>query len=440
MNDRTNLIARDLITLWHPCSQMKDYELLPPMHVVSASGAYLFLNDGRKVLDAISSWWCKHLGHGHPRLLQALREQTQCFEHVILANTTNEVIVQLSESLTSLMPHLGKVFYASDGSCAVEIALKMAIHARLIKGQTQKTKIMALANGYHGETMLALAVSDLGLYRKPYEHYFPEVEFITSVPYVSSSNDPLWWNAETSWDEAQKKLDRNKEILSVIILEPILQGAGGMLIYSQDFLARLGKWCQDNDVYLIADEILTGFGRTGKMLACEHAQIQPDFICLGKGLTGGVLPMSAVILSDAIYALFYDDYTSGKSFLHSHTHSGNALAAAVALECQKVIRDENILLGIKDLEVKLNHAFLEVTEKTKKLHNVRSIGGVVAADLSCNKSGRDGFSVYRKAIELGVLLRPLGQTIYWLPPLNISHKDIIYLRDKTIQAIQEALD
>ncbi|MBA2654824.1 MAG: adenosylmethionine--8-amino-7-oxononanoate transaminase [Gammaproteobacteria bacterium] len=421
--------------IWHPCSQMKDYENFPPLKIASARGSYLILEDGTQVLDAISSWWCKNLGHGHPRLLSALMEQTKSFEHVILANTTNKNIEALSSQLTGLTANLRKIFYASEGSSAIEIALKLAVHATELKGQSQKKEIIALSNGYHGETLFAMAVSDLGLYRNAYEHLLPKTNFIRNLPYVNSRKEALWANCDGNWGLIETQLEPLKETTCALILEPIVQGAGGMQVYSQDFLSKLRSWCFKNDVYLIADEIMTGFGRTGKMFAVEHAGIEPDILCLGKGMTGGVLPMSAVLMTDDIYELFYNDYETQKSFLHSHTYSGHALGAAVALECLQVMQDENIVTGVIALEQKLHDAMHYVNETTHKLTNIRTMGGIVAADLIPDGTARQGYEVYRRAVAMGALLRPLGNTIYWLPPLNISSADIEKLGDITIRAL-----
>lgn len=427
-----NLITRDLNSIWHPCSQMKDYETFLPLPVASAEGAYITLENGHKIIDAISSWWCKSLGHGHPRLKNALKEQLDKFEHVIFANTTNETIVCLSEKLTQLTSSLKKVFYASEGSSAVEIALKMSIHAQQLKGN-QRNKFIALKNGYHGETTLALSVSDLALYKSPYEGLIHSAEFI-APPYVSSKQDPLWKNATEAWQKIEKILETYQDEIAAIIVEPILQGAGGMQIYSPDFLKHLRRFTQKKGIYLIADEIMTGMGRTGTLLACEHAQIEPDFLCLGKGLTGGFLPFSAVLLTNEIYELFYADYASGKSFLHSHTFSGHALGAAVALECLKIFEQEKILEKISALETNLQTLMQTVAEKTGALTHIRGIGGIVAADLKSTEP-RLGYQIYQKAVELGALLRPLGNTIYWLPPLNTSLETLEDLRDITANAI-----
>lgn len=431
------LITRDLNCLWHPCSQMKDYLTFAPLNIASAQGCYLYTADGKAIIDAISSWWCKNLGHKHPRLKNALIKQAEHFEHVILANTTNDIIVNLSEQLTNLTQQLKKVFYACDGSSAIEIALKMAVQARMNKGQVQKTKIAALTNDYHGETLFALAVSDVGLFRKPFDAVLPATTFLTPIPYVSSRKDSLWYNCDEHWQLLASQLNAVAAELSVIIIEPILQGSGGMHVYSQDLLRRLRKWCTQNDVYLIIDEILTGFGRTGEMFAFQHANIEPDILCVGKGLTAGYLPMSAALVTNEIYDLFYDDYESQKAFLHSHTYSGHALAAAVALEHLAVIEEEDIINQAQQLEQKLLTGMLEVADATQQLTHIRNIGGMVAADLipKGNLYKRLGYEVYQQAVKLGALLRPLGNTIYWLPPLNISDQDIIKLRDITIKAI-----
>jgi len=438
-----DLIQQDLRHIWHPCSQMKDYETFPPLQVEGAEGVYLQLADGRKLIDAISSWWCKSLGHGHPRIKAALKQQIDRFEHVILANTTNRNIVKLSSQLVELAGKNRKVSYASDGSCAVEMAVKMSLHSRKISGDMKRTQYMALQHGYHGETGLALALSDLGLYRNHYRELLIKPHFIQGIPYVSSCDDLSWSDASDCWPAIQAQLDPHAESLTAIIVEPILQGAGGMRVYSQDFLRRLQSWCRQHDVHVIADELMTGFGRTGTVLAGEHAALDADFICLGKGLTAGWLPLSAMLAKDEIYQLFYDDYDTGKAFMHSHTYTGNALAVAVALEVLDIMQDERIYPRVQALQPMLLRAFQEVAEKTKKLINIRSIGALVAADIrlenGATADSRLGYNVYQQAVKLGALLRPLGNTLYWLPPLTISEADIHQLRDITIKAIQAAL-
>jgi adenosylmethionine-8-amino-7-oxononanoate aminotransferase len=432
----SELISQDLKHNWHPCSQMKDYEDFKPLVVSRASGSYIELADGRKIIDAISSWWCKSLGHQHPRLKQALLRQIERFEHVIFANTTHDVIVSLSHKLASLLPSLNKIFYAGDGSCAVEIAMKMSVHARQIQGDVKKTKFIALENGYHGETVGALSVSDLGIYRDPYRSMLFETNFLSSLPYVVNVDDPLWSDCSDHWNIIEKTLAPLAETTTAIIVEPILQGAGGMKLYSQDFLRRLRAWTREHNVHLIADEIMTGVGRTGKMLACEHANIEPDFLCLSKGLTSGWMPFSAVLTSENMYQLFYDDYEKGKSFLHSHTFTGNALAASVALEVLTIFEEENILGQVQQLEKNLIIGMQKVREETNKITNIRNIGGMIAADLICDPNRRLGFEIFQEACRLGAFLRPLGNTIYWIPPLNTEGETIQHLARVTIESIQ----
>jgi len=415
---------------------MKDHETFKPLEVVGAKGSYLHLKDGRLIIDAISSWWCKTLGHQHPRLKQALKAQLDKFEHVILANTTNDTIVHLSEKLTRLSPTLNKVFYASEGSSAVEIALKMSLHARQLEGNSRRRHFLTLENSYHGETLGALSVSDMGLYRAPYADLLFPVTILSGVPYVHHQKDALWNDASVAWENIERQLAPFSETATAIIIEPIVQGAGGMQIYSQDFLRRLRQWTKQHGVHLIADEIMTGMARTGKMLACEHASIEPDFICLSKGLTSGWLPLSAVLIPQSIYDLFYADYGLGKSFLHSHTFSGNALAASVAVEVLSIIEEEGFCERACALGEQMYGMMQEIAQTTGRLINVRGIGGIVAADLTpAIPHRRLGFEVYQQAVQRGALLRPLGNTIYWLPPLTISAHELESLQEITAAAI-----
>lgn len=425
----------DLQYNWHPCSQMKDYEQFKPLVIKRAYGSYLELADGRKIIDAISSWWCKSLGHNHPKLKKALMDQIEKFEHVIFANTTNETIANLSQILGNLMPGLSKIFYAGDGSCAIEIAMKMSLHSRTLQGKTRKTKFIALKNGYHGETSGALSVSDLGIYRNPYRAMLFE-PILIEPHYVQGANDPAWNNANDHWPTVERNLEEHSDTTTAIIVEPILQAAGGMKIYSRDFLLRLAKFAKDNDIHLIADEIMTGIGRTGKMFACEQAVIIPDFICLSKGLTSGWMPFSAVLTTEEIYQTFYDDYEKGKSFLHSHTYSGNVLGASLALATLEVIQTENLCQKANQLQNIMQQNLQDIARQSGMLKNIRGIGAVVAADLiSEDPNSRMGYQLYQEAVKLGVLLRPLDNTLYWIPPLNVTNETLRELKEMTLQAM-----
>ncbi|EDV18915.1 uncharacterized protein TRIADDRAFT_34461, partial [Trichoplax adhaerens] len=336
----------DLRHIWHPCSQMKDYEDMDALLIKKANGSYIEMHSGKKIIDAISSWWCKLLGHNHPYIKSKVIEQINKFEHVIFAGTTNEKIVELSERLAARSRNLQKVFYVGDGSCAVEVALKMSLHSRKIKKQHKKNKFIALKNGYHGETVGALSVSDLGIYKNPYDNLLFDVHLISDIPYINSKKDLLWDDCSSYWYKIQEKLEKIKNEVTAIIFEPIVQGAEGMKIYSKDFLVKLRKWASENEIHLIADEIMTGICRTGKFFACEYADIEPDFMCLSKGLTSGWIPFSAAMIKDEIYDIFYNDYSPENSFLHSHTYCGNPIAVSAALATLDVIENDNILAKV----------------------------------------------------------------------------------------------
>jgi adenosylmethionine-8-amino-7-oxononanoate aminotransferase len=434
MVNNDNLIEHDLKHVWHPCTQMKDFEQHPPLIVNRAKGSYLYTDRG-PIIDAISSWWCKSLGHGSPAVIHAIKEQLSCFEHVIGADTTYPSIVELAEQLADISG-LQHVFFASDGSSAVEIAMKLALHASQLQGHTTRNKFIALKNSYHGETLATLSVSDLGIYKKPFAGFGVQCHFLQQVPYVTNTNDPLWNNCDPEWTLIQKELDAAKENVCALIVEPIVQGAGGMRCYSADFLHKLATWAKANNIYLIADEIMTGLGRTGKWLACQHAGIVPDMICLSKGLTSGAMPLSCVLIDNPIYNLFYHDFAEGKSFLHSHTYSGNPLAVSAALATIKTMRTEGINQQAEELGVYMRQCFSEIATQTGKITNVRSIGAIVAGDLEKTNSPRIGYQLHQEALRRGALLRPLGNTLYWLPPLTTDRQTIGSLAEITLNSIE----
>ena len=438
---QSSLQKRDLEVLWHPCSQMKDYEQFPPLEIVSAQASMLNLADGRPLIDAISSWWCKSFGHRNPVILEAIQGQMNLFEHVILANTTNETIVSLSEKLCSLGPNYDKVFYASDGSSSLEIALKMSFHAQQRLGREKKMLFVGLENGYHGETLLTLGISDLGLYKKPYDKLWPKAHYIREIPYVSGPNDPDFQNC-LNWSKLEAQLTPIAEQCAAIVIEPLLQGAGGMKVYSAGLLRKIREFCNANQIYLVADEVLTGFGRTGKMLACKWAGIEADFLCLSKGLTGGTLPLSTMLTSNEVYDLFYGPYEDQVAFMHSNTHCGNALAAAAALGVFKIFEKENVLEQANWLGQNMKHRFERIASKTQRLTNLRQIGAMVAADLILEperENERIGYQIYLDAVQRGALLRPLGNTLYWLPPITTPLEIIENLENITLDSIQAVL-
>lgn len=431
----SGLIEKDLKHIWHPCTQMKDFEHCPPIVIERAQGSFLYTDQG-PLIDAISSWWCKSLGHGHPALLSAIEDQLRRFEHVIGANTTHPALADLGEQLARVT---GKqhAFFASDGASAVEIAMKLALHANQIKGFSEKKQFIALKNGYHGESLGTMSVSDLGIYKAPYEGFGVTCHFITP-PYLASTDEPLWHDCGAHWDATERILAPLRERVCAIILEPLIQGASGMLCYSAYFLCKLSAWAKKNNIILIADEIMTGMGRTGQWLACNLAPITPDLICLSKGLTSGTIPMSCVMIDASIYDLFYGDYSLGNSFLHSNTYSGNPLAVAAALATIQTIENENILPHAMHLGVIMRQHMHDIASISGKLQNVRGIGALVAADLVDGDEARIGNKVYQSALKHGALIRPIGNTLYWLPPLNTDIKIIGNLAEITLNSIKEA--
>lgn len=436
MTDIKELISRDLRHVWHPCTQMKDFETCPPLIIERAKGSYLYTDQG-PLIDAISSWWCKSLGHGHPEVIKAIKNQLDSFEHVIGANTTHTALVELAEALK----HITKkqhVFFASDGSTAVEIAMKLAIHATQLKGFKEKNQFIALKNAYHGESMGTMSVSDLGIYKEPYTSFGVDCHFIDSIPYVTGIEDPLWACCDDYWEAVEEQLNALRDKVCALIVEPLIQGAGGMLCYSADFLKKLGHWAKSNNIYLIADEIMTGMGRTGQWLACDHAGIEPDLICLSKGLSSGSVPLSCVMIDSSIFDLFYSDYSLGKSFLHSNTFSANPLAISAALATIKTMQKEDILLKAQELGRFMLDLFNEVALLSGKLEQVRGIGAMVAADMIYPGGGRIGYEVYRQALRFGAFIRPIGKTLYWMPPLNTNKEIIGNLAEITLNSIKAA--
>ncbi len=443
-----NTVELDLKHNWHPCSQMKDYKDFPPIHIDKAVGSYLYTKRGDKIIDAISSWWCKSLGHNHPKIKAAAIAQMDKFEHIIAANTCNDVVAELSAKIAGLTPNLDKVFYADNGSTAVEIAMKLSLQYNAQTGHSEKKDFMALDNGYHGETLWTLAAGDCEMYSKPFAHVMPKIGKIKDIPYVSGEDDPRWNKiSDEDWNKIEVQLNAKSATLSAILFEPIVQGAGYMKIYSPDLLRRLRKWADNNSVHLIADEIMTGFGRTGKLFACEHAGITADFICMSKGLTAGYAPMSAVACSTEIYDAFYDDYSSGKAFLHSNTFTAYPVAAAAALATLKIYEEENTFADVAKRSCGLRKRMENIASETGAIRNIRSLGFIVCGDIVNPETGeafdsklRFGYQNFQRAVRKGALLRHLGDSIYFFPPLNTSEETLDELANIANESLKESLE
>lgn len=425
---------------------MHDHEALPMVPIRSARGVWLQAHDGKRYLDAISSWWVNLFGHAHPRLDAALREQIGTLEHVLLAGFTHTPAIELAERLVALAPNgLTRVQYADNGSSAVEIALKLAFHHCRNRGDAERTRFIALAGGYHGETLGALSVTDIPLYR---ETYAP----LLLTPLTAASPDAsLAEPGESARDVAVRAADALDTLLAehgasvcALIVEPLVQCAAGMRMHDPEYLRRARAACDRHGVVLIADEIAVGFGRTGTLFACEQAGISPDLMCLSKGLSGGYLPLSAVLATEAIYQSFYDEYTKLRAFLHSHSYTGNALGCRVALEVLNIFRDEPVLARNHALAAHLADAIAPLA-RHPQVRNLRQTGMIAAFDIvdahghAFDWRERRGLHVYRHGLERGVVLRPLGHTIYFMPPYCITPDEIDFMVGVAREGIELAI-
>lgn len=433
MNNK-ELKTRDLNVLWHPCTQMKDHEILPLIPIKKAHGIYLEDFEENRYIDAVSSWWVNIFGHTNKYINNKIKEQLDTLEHVILAGFTHESIIRLSERLIAITPpNLDKCFYADNGSSAIEVALKMSYHAHKNDG-IEKSLFVSLTNSYHGETIGALSVGDVELYKETYKPLL-----ISSIQTAVPKDQTPEAAKEAAEVFAKLCKERSSEI-SAIILEPMVQGAGGMHMYHSDFLKYVRDTCHEYNVHMIADEVMVGFGRTGKMFACEHAMISPDFLVLSKGLTGGYLPLSVVLTSNNIYNKFYCDYNEHKAFLHSHSYTGNALACAAANATLDIFEKEDT---INDNLKKIEY-MKEKIERFKTLSNVKEVrqcGMICAIELQGYKpQERIGLKIYQYGLDNGVLLRPLGNVVYFMPPYIITKKEIDIMIDVAFDGIVALLD
>lgn len=442
---RGSLEERDLAHIWHPCSQMKDYESLPPIIVERGRGVWLYDKNGKDYIDIVSSWWCNLLGHTHPVINDAIKAQLERLEHVIFANFSHEPAIQLCEALMESLPQgLTRFNFSDNGSAAVECALKMAFQYCHQIGEAQRTKFMCLSEGYHGETIGALSVGALDLYAKIYE---PMLMDTLRIPAPDCYRCPYGESREVCTcpciEKAEAMFAQHGHETCALIVEPLLQGSAGMRMYPEAYLRKLRDLCDAYGVLLIADEIATGFGRTGAMFACERAGISPDMMCLSKGLTGGYMPMAITVTTENIYQAFYSDYLEGKAFMHSHTYSGNPLGCAAALAVQKVLREESILSQAQTKAPLLHQKLLDAFGESKYVGEIRHLGLINAIELvedrDCKRPfdsrKRTGYQIYKEALKEGLLLRPLGDVLYFNPPLVIQADEM----DEAIRRMHKAM-
>ena len=457
-NPNDALRTRDLAAVWHPCTQMRDHSGLdqisvPMIPVARGDGAWLIDASGKRYLDAISSWWTNLFGHANPRIAAAIKDQLDRLEHVIFAGFTHEPAIRLAEELLRVAPPgLARVFYADNGSSAVEIALKMSFHYWLNSGRHSKTRFIALTGSYHGETLGALSVTDVPLYRATYAPLLGDPIFVASPDCYGREAGETWEaHSLRKLADMRAALERHAAEVCAVIVEPLVQCAGGMRMYHPAYLTGLRKLCDEFEVHLIADEIAVGFGRTGTLFACEQAAITPDFLCLSKGLTGGFMPLSAVLTTAKVYAAFYAEYTSGKAFLHSHSYTGNPLACRAALETLAIFRDQPVLERNRTLAARLA-AKLAPLQDHPHVAEVRQTGMIAAVELVRDKSRREAFpAAERRGLRVylhglghsgqtrGVLLRPLGDVVYFMPPYVIAAEEIDLMVDVAIDGIHHAV-
>jgi adenosylmethionine-8-amino-7-oxononanoate aminotransferase len=437
--NQPSLVDRSLAAVWHPCTQMKHHESFPLVGISKGKGAWLYDEQGNALLDCISSWWTNLFGHSNPQINQAIIDQLEKIEHVMLAGFTHAPVVELSEKLSALTGgNLGHSFYASDGASAVEIALKMSHHFWQLKGKPQKKKFVCLENGYHGETLGALAVTDVAIFREAYGSLLQDV-FTVASPDARKANigESAEQVAQHAASELEQLFQKEHEQIAAIIIEPLVQCAGQMAMYSPEYLRLARDLCNRYEVHLIADEIAVGCGRSGRFFACEHAGIWPDFLTLSKGISGGYLPLSLCLTTDSIYRAFYSDQTQ-QGFLHSHSYTGNPLACAAALACLNIFETEHVLEKNSLLSQDLANAFTWA-KADSRIEHWRQQGMILAFDVKTSAIKNPSLfarEMFANGLTQGILIRPIGNTIYVMPPYILS-------ADETKQmgaAVQSALE
>lgn len=434
MNNQ-NLLNRSLKSVWHPCTQMKQHETYPLIPIARGDGVWLYDSDGKRYLDTVSSWWVNLFGHNNPRIKDAIKLQLDTLEHVMLAGFTHEPVVELSEKLAKLTS-LGHAFYGSDGASATEIALKMSFHYWRNIGKTNKTKFISLQNSYHGETLGALSVTDVAIFKDTYAPLLIQSVQMPSPDFrLAAAGESVESFALRCALEVENYLAAHHADLAAFIVEPLIQCAAGMGMYHPTYLRRIREICTQYEVHLIADEIAVGFGRSGTMFAYEQANIVADFICLSKGITGGYLPMSAVLTTDKVYQAFYDNSTV-RGFLHSHSYTGNPLACSAALATLAIFESDNILQKNQEKSALIQAKMQVLTDLPIK--HLRHQGMIFAFDVD-TQNAKFAKQCYQSAVQHELLLRPIGNTVYWMPPYTINEEEIDFMVNTTNKVVRSIL-
>jgi adenosylmethionine-8-amino-7-oxononanoate aminotransferase len=436
----TDWLVRSRAAVWHPCTQMKVHETLPLVPIARGEGAWLYDFDGRRYLDAVSSWWVNLFGHAHPRIVEAIAAQARTLPHAMLAGFTHAPVVELSERLHALAPGgLGHAFYASDGASATEIALKMSFHYWRNRGYADKRGFVALAGGYHGETLGALGITDVAIFR---DAYAPLLRRNATVPCPDARRGP--GVVADAIAALEVELERHHATTAALIVEPLVQGAAGMVMYDPQYLVEARSLCTRYGVHLIADEIMTGFGRTGSLFAWDQAMalasgtddaLVPDFLCLSKGITGGTLPLSCVLTRDDVYGAFYADDVA-RGFLHSHSYTGNPLACSAALAVLRLF-DEDDVIAVNRAKAARWHALARPLATHPRVRDFRRRGMIVAFEV---ESVRADFArwAFAQALQREVLLRPIGNTVYFMPPYVVDDSEFSMLVERTLEIVEAA--
>lgn len=441
-----NWIQKDLQYNWHPYTQMKDCQKFPPILIERAKGVKLYDAKGNFYYDTISSWWCNVHGHNHPIIKAAIKKQLDQLEHVLFAGFTHKPAITLAKKLVSITPkNLTKVFFSDNGSTSVEIGLKMSFQYWQNSGQKKKTRFVALDAGYHGDTIGTMSVSGVDLFNQQFSPlFYPNYKIPTPYCY-RCPQDKQRETCHIECIEPLEKLLKNKaQEIAAMVLEPLLCAAGGMIIYPKEYLTKVGDLAQHFKVHLILDEVATGFGRTGKMFAVEHVKVQPDFMCLSKGITGGYLPLGVTLTTDKIYQQFYADYKEKKTFYHGHTYTANPLSCAAAIASLEVFEKEKTLERIQGL-IPFFHSRLEEFRELPFVGDIRSIGLVGALELVKDKKTKEPFSfteriglrIYQEGLQRNLILRPLGNITYLFLPLCTTKKELTYILDSLRETLQK---
>jgi adenosylmethionine-8-amino-7-oxononanoate aminotransferase len=431
MTDRW--IEKDLRHIWHPYTQVKDSGAEPPILIDRAEGIRLFDRDGGFYYDTISSWWCNVHGHNHPRVKEAIKRQVDSLEHVLFAGFTHKPAIELAERLISIAPRgLERVFYSDNGSTAVEAALKISFQYWRNTGKTEKRRFLSLDYGYHGDTIGTMSISGVDLFNEIFSPLFYD-SFKAPSPYCYRC--PMGKEREGCAIDCLRPMEdilkREGRRISGIIMEPMLMGAGGMIVYPEEYLKGAADLAKKYDVHLILDEVATGFGRTGKMFACEHAGVAPDIMCLSKGITSGSLPMAATLVTGGIFDAFRGD-DKRKTFYHGHTYTANPIACAAACASLDIFKDDNVLDKVNKL-IPLLRDGMERFGSLDIAGDVRHIGMIGAVELV--KEGM-GPSIYREGLKNNILLRPLGDVIYLFLPLCVTGDQIEEITEKAYGVIE----